>query len=192
MVRGSGKRKSAEVFRKGERVRESRKRESAEGSENRVRIAAHQSSESFGALNREGLLEFNLHSAVSSSVALFSCVAIPCCVGVSSCVACLLALALHVSADHALSSVHQFSAAALQKRAPGIRKCGRCCGRSRGRQSTPRLSQHLPSRARTQRRALLFRLSSRPLAVVSCDNGILGFEYCNTLYLSKSKVWRKR
>jgi len=35
MVRGSGKRKSAEVFRKSKRVRESRERESAE-----VRIAA--------------------------------------------------------------------------------------------------------------------------------------------------------
>ena len=39
-MRESGKRKSAEVFRKGERVRESRERESAEGSENSVRIAA--------------------------------------------------------------------------------------------------------------------------------------------------------
>ena len=40
MVQELGKRKSAEVFRKGERVRESRERESAEGSENSVRIAA--------------------------------------------------------------------------------------------------------------------------------------------------------
>jgi len=39
-VQGSRKRKSAEVFRKSERVRESRERESAEGSENRVRIVA--------------------------------------------------------------------------------------------------------------------------------------------------------
>jgi len=36
----SGKRKSAEVFRKSERLRESRERESAEGSENSVRIVA--------------------------------------------------------------------------------------------------------------------------------------------------------
>jgi len=37
---GSGKRKSAEVFRKSERLRESRERESAEGSENSLRIVA--------------------------------------------------------------------------------------------------------------------------------------------------------
>jgi len=36
----SGKQKSAEVFRKSERLRESRERESAEGSENSVRIVA--------------------------------------------------------------------------------------------------------------------------------------------------------
>ena len=39
-MRGSGKRKAAEIFRKSKRVRESRERESAEGSENSVRIAA--------------------------------------------------------------------------------------------------------------------------------------------------------
>jgi len=40
MVQGSRKWKSAEGFRKSERVRKSRERESAEGSENSVRIAA--------------------------------------------------------------------------------------------------------------------------------------------------------
>ena len=35
---GSGKRKSAEFYRKRERLRESRERESAEGSKNSVRI----------------------------------------------------------------------------------------------------------------------------------------------------------
>ena len=62
----------------------------------------------------------------------------------------------------ALSSVHQFSAAARK----GITRCRRCCGRSRGRQSTPRLSHHLPSRSRPRQRALQSRLSSRPLAIV--------------------------
>jgi len=37
---GSGKRRSAEVFRKSERLRESRERESAEGSESSVRSVA--------------------------------------------------------------------------------------------------------------------------------------------------------
>jgi len=40
MVRGLGKRNSAEFLRKSERVRESRERESAEGSKNSVRILA--------------------------------------------------------------------------------------------------------------------------------------------------------
>jgi len=40
MVRGSGKRKLAEVFRKSKRARESRVRELVEGLENSVRIVA--------------------------------------------------------------------------------------------------------------------------------------------------------
>jgi len=66
----------------------------------------------------------------------------------------------------------QFISSRLLPSRKRIRRCGRCCGCSRGRQSTPRSNQHLPSRCRPRRRALQSRLSSRPLAVVSCDNRI--------------------
>jgi len=69
----------------------------------------------------------------------------------------------------------QFISSRLLPSRKGIKRCRRCCGRSRGRQNTPWLSRHLPSRSRPWRRALQSRLSSRPLALVSCDNGILFF-----------------
>jgi len=73
-----------ELFRKSEKVQESRDRESAEGSENSVRIVAP-AGELWG-VNCEGLSEINLHSAVSYCVTILSCVAIPHRVGMSSCV----------------------------------------------------------------------------------------------------------
>jgi len=77
----SGKRKSAEVFRKSERLRESR----ISRRFGKERKDCGTSGESFGILNCEGLLEFNLRSGVSSCVAFSSCVAILYCVGISSC-----------------------------------------------------------------------------------------------------------
>ena len=61
----------------------------------------------------------------------------------------------------------QFISARLLPSRKGITRCRRCCGRSRGRQSTPRLSHHLPSRSRPWRRVLQSRLSSRPLSMFS-------------------------
>jgi len=60
----------------------------------------------------------------------------------------------------------QFISSRLLPARKGITRCRRCCGRSRGRQSTPRLSHHLPSRSRPWRRARQSWLSSRPLALV--------------------------
>jgi len=76
----SGKRKSAEVFRKSERMCELRiSRRSG-----KERKDCGTSGENFGMLNCEGLVEFNLRSSVSSCVAFSSCVAILYCVGISS------------------------------------------------------------------------------------------------------------
>ena len=69
---------------KSTRVQESRDRESAEVSENGIRIVAP--ARGFWGSNCEGLLEFSLHASVSYCVVIHSCVVILHCFGISSCV----------------------------------------------------------------------------------------------------------
>jgi len=64
----------------------------------------------------------------------------------------------------------QFISSRLLPSRKGITRCRHCCGHSRGRQSTPWLSHHLPSCSRPRRHMLQSRLSNRPLAMVSCNN----------------------
>jgi len=92
---GSGKQKSAKVFRKSERLRESR----ISRRFGKQRKDCGTSGESFGMLNCEGLSEFNLRSAESSCVAFSSCVAILDCVGISLCGGISFCASFLVSAD---------------------------------------------------------------------------------------------
>ena len=75
----------------------------------------------------------------------------------------------HANTQRALRAIHQFSGCC-----PPEMGSRRCFERARGRQSAHRLSQCLPSRCRPLRSALQSLLSSRPLAVITCENGCLG------------------
>jgi len=122
----SGRRKSAEVFRKSERLRESREQESAEESENSVRIVTPVV-RVLGCLtvraSRNSIFVEQCRLVLPSPLALPFFIALASLHAVAS----LLAVCLQI-----MPSAQIISCVLLPSR-KGITKCWRWCGRSRGR-----------------------------------------------------------